>query len=747
MSYNSNYEDSNVFTLGGMTTVGLTDCGLQCKVACGCNTANGWYRAVPDGNYTSRTSVKSYDFVIGDDGKLASSGTTLSSAGRTLSGSTKSLSAGGSTITCTKQTCSDGYITTKPGVYFSYDTETLRHGEECYNVTGCASGYASNGTGSGTTLDGYTCYKIQYYTVTIEAKLDDINSCPSSLTSKVGTAVSSCSLDGSSCTPSLGSSTTKTIRRVRGADSYSISLGQDGCYTMGEYLSNDWYLYSNGIQKNGDYMSTEVGSFGPSASDTITGDTTYSLMFNCGKGQCPEDCEYTTTSSDCSNAGKYLSDNTCVINGTTYYKGCGSTKCASDETCNGSGTCVCDYSTTKASCDTECKYTGTQCSDGTAYYNGCGSSKCASDQECYNGECGCKYTTTKATCDAECKYTGTQCSDGTAYYNGCGSSKCSSGQICLNGSCHTHSYYCSNTTGASYPYDSESAASPHASSADNQTTTCSCGATSKGTCYAQGSHSYTCGSGYSSNSGDYDAPIEAHKQYCSKCCDSPTGCTVTNSTQCYKEGCSSDTYNTTELDCSNACKNNGSDSCVRDGVTYYSSCGSSKCDSNETCSDGFCVTNEYFPDEIRVNTSKAQLTNCGGNDNCCYVTHDYSFYGDGVALDCSITKLQNSSSKWITLSADFRVDGVWNAGSGGSYNFSTGEYTPQNYYAFSCTGFSSQGVSVTDCKNPYVEGHTTFTATVKCSGSSEKEVTMDVTCGSTSGSGGSIDLEEVPGAQ
>ena len=171
LSYNSNYEDSNVFTLGGMTTVGLTDCGLQCKVACGCNTANGWYRAVPDGNYTSRTSVKSYDFVIGDDGKLASSGTTLSSAGRTLSGSTKSLSASGSTITCTKQTCSDGYTATKPSdTYFEYVTETLRHGAKCYKVTGCKkfdgvhSYYANksiaSGTDGATAHNGIECYDV-----------------------------------------------------------------------------------------------------------------------------------------------------------------------------------------------------------------------------------------------------------------------------------------------------------------------------------------------------------------------------------------------------------------------------------------------------------------------------------------------------------------------------------------------------------------------------------------------------------
>ena len=147
-----------------MTTVGLTDCGLQCKVACGCNTANGWYRAVPSGNYTSRTSVKSYDFVIGDDGKLASSGTTLSSTGRTLSGSTKSLSAGGSTITCTKQTCSDGYTATEPLSYFDYVTETLRHGQICYKVTGCKLYYANKNIASGTTgatsHNGIECYDV-----------------------------------------------------------------------------------------------------------------------------------------------------------------------------------------------------------------------------------------------------------------------------------------------------------------------------------------------------------------------------------------------------------------------------------------------------------------------------------------------------------------------------------------------------------------------------------------------------------
>ncbi len=52
--------------------------------------------------------------------------------------------------------------------------------------------------------------------------------------------------------------------------------------------------------------------------------------------------------------------------------------------------------------------------------------------------------------------------------------------------------------------------------------------------------------------------------------------------------CTSYTY--TAETCADECKNVGSDVCIRNGVTYYKSCGSSLCSSEQTCNNGTCVS-------------------------------------------------------------------------------------------------------------------------------------------------------------
>ncbi|MBP3516418.1 MAG: hypothetical protein J6K65_09415, partial [Alphaproteobacteria bacterium] len=55
------------------------------------------------------------------------------------------------------------------------------------------------------------------------------------------------------------------------------------------------------------------------------------------------------------------------------------------------------------------------------------------------------------------------------------------------------------------------------------------------------------------------------------------------------------TYTTTASSCSSQCKNVGSSSCTKNGTTYYNGCGSSKCSSGQTCSNGTCVSTCNLP--------------------------------------------------------------------------------------------------------------------------------------------------------
>ncbi len=74
----------------------------------------------------------------------------------------------------------------------------------------------------------------------------------------------------------------------------------------------------------------------------------------------------------------------------------------------------------------------------------------------------------------------------------------------------------------------------------------------------------------------------------------PSGQTCSTTTVCGETcyyDCQSDcTYTYTAADCNAECKNVGTSSCIRDGITYYETCGSSKCKDGETCSEGQCVS-------------------------------------------------------------------------------------------------------------------------------------------------------------
>ena len=53
---------------------------------------------------------------------------------------------------------------------------------------------------------------------------------------------------------------------------------------------------------------------------------------------------------------------------------------------------------------------------------------------------------------------------------------------------------------------------------------------------------------------------------------------------------SSCTYTNTKESCASSCKNVGSESCVKNGTTYYKSCGTSKCLGGQSCCGGTCRT-------------------------------------------------------------------------------------------------------------------------------------------------------------
>ena len=113
--------------------------------------------------------------------------------------------------------------------------------------------------------------------------------------------------------------------------------------------------------------------------------------------------------------------------------------------------------------------------------------------------------------------------------------------------------------------------------------------------------------------------------------------------KCTNGSCTSTcNYSYTAASCSSQCKSVGSTSCVKDGTTYYSSCGSSLCSRGQTCSNGTCsMIGQYY--------------------HCCDSIYcsDYSYYCMQYYSDCSSyhAKCRNDGGTPVFQVCDYYGDG------------------------------------------------------------------------------------------
>ena len=175
----------------------------------------------------------------------------------------------------------------------------------------------------------------------------------------------------------------------------------------------------------------------PSCSDTCPS-YTKSSSSSCtyGATSCYDTC-YGKTWYKCNDApSDPCSGVSCGAN--AYCSG-GSCYCNSGYTGNANSGCTkvdtCTYTTTAASCSSQCKNVGSSsCTkNGTTYYNGCGSSKCSSGQTCSNGTCesscvsgGSRTCTGQTTSCSSSQVQTSSCKDcsGTTHYS-CSDKTCS----------------------------------------------------------------------------------------------------------------------------------------------------------------------------------------------------------------------------------------------------------------------------------------------------------------------------------
>ena len=122
-----------------------------------------------------------------------------------------------------------------------------------------------------------------------------------------------------------------------------------------------------------------------------------------------------------------------------------------------------------------------------------------------------------------------------------------------------------------------------------------------------------------------DCETLGYTQTTEECANAPAVACPFNKDKWYCNKCS---YTYTAETCAANCQNVGTSSCVRNGTTYYASCGSSKCSNGQSCYNGTC----YNP--VAISGSCCGYTNyCGytggtssSYDSKCRSSFGYSCY-------------------------------------------------------------------------------------------------------------------------
>ena len=435
-----------------------------------------------------------------------------------------------------------------------------------------------------------------------------------------------------------------------GVDCTGSASGTDDCGYTCYKCCDDTCPAGTSKNYSGTYTSTtECGTSCYRCKDCTSGSTSYSGSYvgssECGSCYaCDDTCKTGSASVDCSptqnkvrvsstecgtscyscedNPDCSVEDKSCLY-GCSSYNSCGKcTACGSNPDCDVTSlscTYGCSSYNTCNKCiscgnNPDCDVTSLNCTYGCASYNSC--NKCTSCDSCSDS---CSTGSTSSSCPSG--YTAnvvgsTQCGN-TCYSCVKDADPCEgvSGETCASG------YHCS-----SYGSCGECTACEK----DECTDTCS----SKGYQSSQPSHQICSTTTVCGQTCYYDCKEDPNCAATPAVCD--YGCSSYNScgicTICKPAPCR---YGITAEDCASDCMNVGSQSCTRNGITYYASCGSSKCSSSQSCIEGNCYTpSTGGPGQrgsfICCDTVCNDYTYCkkyGGYEDCSSVMPSYTARG------------------------------------------------------------------------------------------------------------------------
>ena len=133
-------------------------------------------------------------------------------------------------------------------------------------------------------------------------------------------------------------------------------------------------------------------------------------------------------------------------------------------------------------------------------------------------------------------------------------------------------------------------------------------------------------------------------------------------------------YTYTAESCAANCQNVGSSSCVRNGTTYYASCGSSKCSSGQSCNNGTCKSNQ---------SNAIDGYCCGYYEECGYYqyssnSHD-AFCQRSYGMNCYDKCKDSGYPDCMTIKANCSAAGGYS-----NWNACFGSNGPEYYARVTC---------------------------------------------------------------
>ena len=158
---------------------------------------------------------------------------------------------------------------------------------------------------------------------------------------------------------------------------------------------------------------------------------------------------------------------------------------------------------------------------------------------------------------------------------------------------------------------------------------------------------------------------------------------------------------TTKAQCDANCQNVGSQSCSKNGVTYYAGCGTSKCTTGQSCVNGSCTCDSVYKYTCTgTGYASGSGSSCGGKYASCNCAMNYVW--SSGACSCNSTFKYTCSGTGYAGGSGSACGGKYASCSCASaYQWNGSACTCKSEYKYTCSGTGYAGGAGTACGGKY----------------------------------------------